>query len=149
MQAPTIRRDRGFTMLELLLVTAIIAIVAAVALPSLAASRKAAAEGNVISTLRMAVTINELYRNRFGDYAAIPEDWVDADLIPHSDDGTIEAGPRGYSYSYNNAGNGTWTLGSAPLNPGVTGDRAFFVDQTGVIRFSTVGEAHSGSPAVD
>ena len=42
----------------------------------------------------------------------------------------------------------TWTCNTGPVSPGKSGDRYFFVDDTGVIRFSTTGPAGPTSTAI-
>ena len=63
------KRNQGFTLIELMIVVAIIAIIAAIAIPSLLNARKAGNEASAISSLRTLTTVNEQYRTRFGDYS--------------------------------------------------------------------------------
>jgi prepilin-type N-terminal cleavage/methylation domain-containing protein len=73
---------KGFSLVELLIVVAIIAIIAAVAIPSLLRSRAAANEGATVGTLRTVATFQAVFRsqgevdqnsNGVGEYALLGE----------------------------------------------------------------------------
>ena len=139
------RSNKGFTLIELMIVVAIIAIIAAIAIPSLLNARKAGNEASGISSLRTLTTVNEQYRTRFQAYAAAltklsAEDYIDSVLGSGS--------KSGYSFTYA-GGTNTWTCAADPSTPGTTGDRYFFVDQTGVIRFSSSATATAADPPID
>ena len=132
------KRNQGFTLIELMIVVAIIAIIAAIAIPSLLNARKSGNEASAISSLRTLSTVNEQYRTRFGDYsnnlgALQTEAYIDS---------VLGAGSKaGYDFTYT-GGSDTWNCVAVPTPPvGTTGDRGFRVDESGVIRFSTDGSA--------
>ena len=78
------KADRqGFTLIELMIVVAIIAIIAAVYIPSIINARKSAWEAEVIATERSLVPAQELYRRRFGRYADVPQDLGTSGIMPH------------------------------------------------------------------
>ena len=138
-------RKDGFTLIELMIVVAIIAIILAIAIPSLQQSRKAATETAIIGTLKAIVSANEQYRIRYGVYAN-PIDNLAIDYVPQimPPNSTLE------KYDENYQSNGvTWTLPVWPKNPGVTADRSFYVDTSGVIRVELSGMASSLSPPLD
>src|SRR5262245_59137013 len=97
-----VKRNDGFTLIELMIVIAIIAIIAAIAIPSLLSARLSANESNAISTLRNMVTSQA----QFQSSANMDEDT----------DGTGEYGTLGeMSGLVNLQRNGVGP--AAPLNP--------------------------------
>ena len=97
--------DRGFSLVELLLVVVIIALIAAIAIPNLLASRRAANEGSTIASLRTLHGANFTYASTIGNgsYAGLAgtvglsslTELGDAALI----DPVLQSGEKsGYSY---------------------------------------------------
>ncbi len=131
------QNSQGFTLIELMIVVAIIAIIAAIAIPSLLNARMSGNEASAISSLRTLTTVNEQYRTRFGAYSATlaalqAEGYIDT---------VLGAGTKsGYGFAFGGAG-ATWTTAATPSTIGTTGERGFYTDESGVIRFSTNGAA--------
>ena len=139
------RREEGFTLIELMIVVAIIAIIAAIAIPSLLNARKAGNEASAISSLRTLSTVNEQYRTRFQNYSGSLLDLSTAGYI----DSVLGAGQKsGYTFVYRMI-NGAWTCTASPVNAGNDGDRHFFIDQSGIIRFHATSQASASSNPID
>ena len=91
------KRTRGFSLLELLIVVGIIMIIATIAVPALIRSRQTANESGAVSNLRMLNTAEVTYSSdNNGQYGAIP-DLVTAGLI----DGRFELPMNGYNFAAN------------------------------------------------
>ncbi len=136
------KAQRGFTLIELMTVVSIVAIVTAIAIPALRSSRKRGNETNTIAALRTMTGMQEVARVRRGTYVQI-SDLVGLGLI----DETFLSDPRhGYDLSDVAAPDpATYSIDAQPTVPGQTGDRFFFVDESGIIRESDSGVADSSS----
>lgn len=132
----------GFSFIELLFVLAIIGIIASLAIPRLQESKKAANEAYAISYLRTWVAAQELYLLQTGTYADADQQLVNADLI-----GNPNPDKLGYIFSIDSPSGTTtgWWGTARPETPGVSGDRYFFIDTSGVIRASTSWPATAAS----
>jgi len=131
----TNRSNKGFSLLELLIVVAIILIIATIAIPSLLRSRQAAHEAAAVSTLRTINTAEVTYLSTGnGKFGAIT-DLIGNQLIPSN----FNPGPvSGYNFSI--ALNGTSTDFTITASPASTNDGryGYYVTTDGTVRYSTL-----------
>jgi type IV pilus assembly protein PilA len=139
--------DQGFSLIELLIVVAVILVIAAIAIPNFIQSKMRANESAAGQSLRAITTAEVLYSGSYGigfsaDLPSLGGSGAvtsssNAELI----DQVLTSGKKsGYTFSYvalttDASGNVTsYSINANPVAPGYTGMRYFYADQTAVIR---------------
>lgn len=148
-------RQNGFSLIELLIVVAIILIIAAIAIPNLVKSKMAANEASAVDSLHTLNTSLQGYASLYG--IGFPANLTDmgpssspsstaADFI----DEVLASGTKsGYIFSYipGPALTGgvitTYSITASPVSPGTTGQRGFYTDESLLIRVNATGTASS------
>ncbi len=145
-------RETGFSLIELLIVIAIILIILSIALPQMSKSRMNAQEMAAVKEMQTINTAEVQYYSQYNQYAtALPQ------LGPPATAGAVE-GPNasglipgslasgaagGYNFTIAQTPTG-YAISAVPKSFGSTGRRTFYSDQTGVLRQNWTSE-----PATD
>jgi prepilin-type N-terminal cleavage/methylation domain-containing protein len=141
------KKQAGFTLVEIMIVVAIIALLAAIAIPNVLRGRASANESAAVGNLRALVASLEMFRSVNTNY---PDDWTaemygddcaagtppDPDFGPPAfcdDMDALEV--QGYAYTYTpaDAPAQTYDINANPVTLGSTGTRSFWADESGQV----------------
>lgn len=141
------KKNAGFTLIELMIVVAIIAIIAAIAIPNLLRSRLQSNEAGAIGNLRTINGAETAFHSANSQYAQTFDGLTTATppfLDGTSASWTAATGKQGYVYTLAAGATGgtqNYAANARPVTFGTTGNRSFFTQADGVVRFTTADAA--------
>ena len=126
------KKEKGFSLLELLIVVAIILLIATIAIPSLLRSRQAANESHAVANLRTLNTAEVQYISTYQQYGPVAN-LVIAGLL----DARYTTGSAGYNFAVTLGSSGLDYTASAIAQSANAGRFDYFTMPDYVIRYST------------
>lgn len=166
------KNKKGFSLIELLIVVAIILIIAAIAVPNLLKSKMAANEASAAAAARTVGTANITYASTYnigyagtlgalgppaagGTSSSANSDLIDSVLSGGLASSATTATKSGYTFTYYATSaapvaatpNATFAVDAVPVSAGSSGTSTFCLDQTNVIMKDPAGSATAAAAA--
>jgi len=135
-KAQTVREQSsltGFTLVEIMIVVAIVALLAAIAIPNLLRVRLLANESAAKATLKALSTAAELYSVANAGVYPASENALTSPTPPYLSQSICGQSTRGYTYTCATLSNTGYTVIAAPTSINVTGNTTYTVTTGGIL----------------
>jgi len=151
------RNQKGFSLIELLLVVAVILIISAIAVPNFLRSRVRANEASAVASLRVINTAAITYSITYPDLGFPAQLSILGGVNPCSvsstqscliDDVLAQGAKAGYSFAWTGDGavpSVSFAVTGIPQTIGASGQNMYCSDQTGVIHYDPSGSGCSNA----
>lgn len=132
----------GFTLVEIMIVVAIIVVVITIAIPNFLKSRVIATEAVALTNCRAINNACQLYHINNEVYPEGLSDLIEPTSNPPYIDSILASGRKqAYEFQYVRVDTGHFTLNANPTSTGLLKSRYFYLDETGIVRANSSGPA--------
>lgn len=146
-------RARGFSLIELLIVVAVILIIAAIAIPNLLQSKMSANESAAAASIHAINTAEIAYStaNPMIGFSASLSTLGPTPGAGYIDENLASGTKSGYNFTYvpdTNVPSTSYTLNVDPVTRGVTGRRSFWSSESNVTHYNLTGPASANDNVI-
>ncbi len=135
---------KGFTLVEIMIVVAVVIVLVTLAIPNILSSRRVANEGAAVANLRTINNACQLYNINKETFPELLEI-----MVPDYLDSEISGGRKqGYQYIYTLVDQDHFTINANPTSTGLLKGKFYFMDDSGVVRWNQSGPAGAGDEIV-
>jgi type IV pilus assembly protein PilA len=140
------KMKKGFTLVEIMIVVAIIALLSAIAIPNLLRARVQAQEATAASAMHTVIAAEVAYRATHSQYADLAD--LDNDTPPYIDSILAAGNKQGYTFGTGGVNGSSFYVTGTPQTSGQA--HSFYIDEDGVLCRSnatnaTAPNAHTGT----
>ncbi len=142
-------KEKGFTIVELLIIVAVLGVIAAIAVPNYIKAQRSARDSNAVKYIRTWSSGQELYKKTNNCYSSSDEDLVTGGFVHKALNGGV-ADDKGHTYSIDSAGcaepdPNRW-YGRARRKDPTVASNSYYIDQSGVIHKAQAATANVTDP---
>ena len=142
-------KTKAFTLVEVMIVVAIVAALITIAVPNILRSRVIANEGAALGNLKAINNGCQLYHVNEETYPAGLSDLAEPNSNPPYIETALSTGRKqGYQFNYTLVDTDHFTINANPISTGMLKGRYFYMDESGIITASVSGPAGPGDDIV-
>jgi prepilin-type N-terminal cleavage/methylation domain-containing protein len=131
---------RGFTLVEIMIVVAVVVVLVGLSIPNILRSRVVGYEGVALANLKTISIACQLYHMNQGTYPNDLSDLSESDP-PYIDSSLGSGNKQRYEFKYVRVNVDSFTINANPASGGLLKGKYFYVDESGIIRSKADGPA--------
>lgn len=134
------RMKRGFTLVEIVIVVALVVILSTITSVNIMRSRVVAFEGIAIANIRILSNACQMYHLDSGSFPLAISD-LNISNPPYVDASLASGSKQRYKFTYVRVSADSFTLNADPMSTGLLKGRYFYTDESSIVRYNATQQA--------